>query len=72
MPHHPDSILSLPFEINARIRYGLDGINEHSTRADVAARLDEVRKVEGIGPKRLAAIVQAWLEGRPYTYSVKW
>jgi hypothetical protein len=59
----PDSILALPYEIHARLRYSSDPdlhLGEHATRADVRRVRRLLPRVRGIGPKKLA-VIDAWL-----------
>ena len=61
-----DTVMSLPYPIWARVRYGLAGLDEWSSRADVRGRLDEIRRLPGIGPRALQEI-QDWLNEDPAT-----
>ena len=58
-----NTVLDLPFSINSRLRYHQLqlGIDEFSTRADVRARLDLIRRIRGVGPKSLV-VIQEWLD----------
>ncbi len=56
-----DTVMGLPYPIWALLRYRGTGIDEWSTRADVRGRLDQIRQIRGIGPRRLEAI-QNWLD----------
>jgi hypothetical protein len=59
-----DCILDLEYPIDALLRYERIGLNDCSTRADVRARLDQIRQIRGIGPKRMQ-IIQDWLDEKP-------
>ena len=55
-------LMSLPYEINNRLRYAGLGLNEHSTLDDVRRVRARIPDVRGIGRVALATI-DAWLAG---------
>jgi hypothetical protein len=63
-PKDDDSIMALPFDINAKLRYRGLGLWERSTREDVRRVRHLLPQVSGIGPEALS-VIDAWLGEAP-------